>query len=156
MSDKQIRTDLHFLRVAFLTALDRSKDPSTKVGAIIVAPDGRKMSGGYNGFVAGAPEEEDSWINRPKKYPRVIHAELNALLNCPFEKAGCTVYCSLHPCTECLKALIQSGITRIVYYGVPNERWAIDDAVFAELAPMVEWQNYSDDPIIEGLRILYS
>lgn len=75
---KRTRTDVHFLRVAVLTALDRSKDPSTKVGAIIVAPDGKKMSGGYNGFVSGAPEHPENWNDRPKKYPRVIHAELNA------------------------------------------------------------------------------
>jgi len=153
---KESRIDRHYLRSATLLALDRSKDPSTKVGAIIVAPDGRKISGGYNGFVRGAPESDEVWLDRPSKYKRVLHAEKNAILNCPFPTEGATLYCTLHPCIECLKDIIQAGIARIVYYGKPCERWEIDPEVFAELSPMVAWTPIDGDYVIEMLRKLYT
>jgi deoxycytidylate deaminase len=152
---KQTRLDLHHLRQAFLVALDRSKDPSTKVAAIILAPDGKKMSCGYNGMVAGAPESDAVWHDRDAKYRRVIHAELNSILNCPFETSGCTIYCTLHPCAQCLKLLIQAGIKRIVHYGAPWERDP-DWDVSLELQHMVVITRYDNDSIIEGLKELYN
>ena len=151
---KQERIDRSYLRMAHIIALDRSKDPSTKVGAIIVAPDGRKMSGGYNGMVAGAPEPEQRWQTREDKYRHVIHAEVNAILNCPFDTVGSTIYCSLHPCGQCMKFIVQSGIKRIVHYGPMWEREPDKDIV-AELSNMIEVVRYDDDPIILGLQHLY-
>lgn len=154
LTSKQIKLDLHHLRQAFLVALDRSKDPSTKVAAIILAPDGRKMSCGYNGMVTGASESEELWLDRDWKIRRVVHAELNSILNCPFETAGCTIYCTLHPCAQCLKLLIQAGIKRVVHYGEPWERDP-DWDVLLELQHMVVITRYDDDSIIEGLKELY-
>jgi dCMP deaminase len=91
-----------------------SKDPSTQVGAIIVSSDNRKMSFGYNGFVCGIEETDDKW-KRPTKYNYVQHAELNAVINCPFDKTGCTLYCTHQPCHRCLEMAAQSGIVRVVY-----------------------------------------
>jgi dCMP deaminase len=91
-----------------------SKDPSTQVGAVIVGADNRKMSFGYNGFVAGIEEDATKW-ERPLKYQYVQHAELNAIINCPFDTVGCTLYCTHQPCHRCLEMVAQSGIRRIVF-----------------------------------------
>lgn len=92
----------------------RSKDPNTKVGAVIVSPDNRRLFVGYNGFVRGVLENIQRW-KRPEKYRRVLHAEENALLqrNCDVECWTCFV--TLRPCAHCSQQLAQSGIKKIVY-----------------------------------------
>jgi dCMP deaminase len=97
-----------------------SKDPSTKVGAVLVTPDNRQHSIGYNGFPVGIKETSDKW-ERPLKYEYVIHAEVNAILNAQFKTNGCKVYCTHEPCHRCLGVLLNSGIKNI-YYGTPYER----------------------------------
>lgn len=109
----QARMHQHWMRIAECYSL-LSKDPSTKVGAVIVSPDGRKLSGGYNGFARGMPESQELW-QRPEKYDRVIHAELNALLNCPFDTMGCACYCTHQPCHICIQHLINAGIQALYY-----------------------------------------
>ena len=101
----------------------RSKDPNTQVGAIIVSKDDRILSVGYNGFPNGCSDDEFPWARSAKreydtKYPYVVHAELNAILNFRGDNKafeGSTLYVTLFPCHECAKAIIQSGITRLVY-----------------------------------------
>lgn len=153
--EKQEQLDRHYLRQATLIALDRSRDPNTKVSAIIVAPDGRKQSCGYNGFVAGAHETAELWQNRDEKIARVLHAEMNALLNCPFDCVGTTLYCTLHPCSECLKAIIQAGVKRIVHYG-PLWKNELRPDLVKELSTMIEVVRYDDDPIIEQIKAIYA
>lgn len=158
MNEKTQKLDLHYLRMAKLIALDRSKDPSTKVGAVLVHKDGRRMSGGYNGMVAGMVEDDQVWNDRPIKYANVIHAEVNAVLNCPFSNdlEGATLYCTMHPCSQCLKLLVQAGIRRIVYYGQIWERDPdADMGVFERLESMVEIVRYQGDPILDGLLALF-
>ena len=110
--------DEYFMGLAHLSAL-RSKDPSTQVGACIVDPSHRVVSVGYNGFPFGCSDDEFPWSREggvlESKYAYVVHAELNAILNSPRSVSGCTIYVSLFPCNECAKAIIQSGIKRIVY-----------------------------------------
>ena len=110
--------DEHFMGLAHLSAL-RSKDPNTKVGAAIVDDNHRVVSVGYNGFPKGCSDEVFPWgrdgDTLDSKYAFVVHAELNAILNSKWPVAGCTIYVSLFPCNECAKAIIQSGIHRIVY-----------------------------------------
>ena len=114
-----ISWDEYFMGVAIL-ASQRSKDPSTQVGACIVDGDKRILSTGYNGFPQGCSDDEFPW-NRDEaegetKYQYVVHAELNAILNASGKKlAGSTVYVGLFPCNECAKAIIQSGIKEVVY-----------------------------------------
>jgi deoxycytidylate deaminase len=91
-----------------------SKDPTTKVGAVIVTPDNRQCSIGYNGFAKGIEETEEKW-ERPTKYEYVIHSEMNAIMNCPFDTHGCTVYITMTPCHRCITHLVNAGIKRIVY-----------------------------------------
>lgn len=110
--------DEYFMGLAHLSAL-RSKDPNTQVGACIVSPDKKVVGIGYNGFPRGCSDNDFPW-NREggvldSKYAYVVHAELNAILNSNQDLRGCTVYVSLFPCNECAKAIIQSGIKRVVY-----------------------------------------
>ena len=108
----------YFMGLAHLSAM-RSKDPSTQVGAVIVDERKRVVSIGYNGMPYGCDDDEFTWEREGQfldtKYPYVVHAELNAILNAPRPVIGCTIYVSLFPCNECAKAIIQSGITRVVY-----------------------------------------
>ena len=122
MSDKRrdyISWDEYFMGVALLAA-ERSKDPSTQVGACIVDENKRILSTGYNGFPQGCSDDEFPW-NRDEslgetKYPFVVHAELNAILNSSGKSlSGATLYVGLFPCNECAKAIIQSGIREVVY-----------------------------------------
>lgn len=113
-----INWDEYFMGVAMLSAL-RSKDPNTKVGACIVTPSLRIVGVGYNGLPRGCNDGEFPWERQGEfletKYPFVVHAELNAILNSTRSLEGCTIYVSLFPCNECVKAIIQSGIKEIVY-----------------------------------------
>jgi dCMP deaminase len=101
-----------------------SKDPSTQVGCVIVDPDRKVVGLGFNGFPRGVEDTWERYNDRLAKIPRVVHAEANAILNAGRDLAGCTAYVTLHPCCECAKLLIQSGIT-VVY--APNDdlpdRW---------------------------------
>lgn len=114
-----ISWDEYFMGVALLAA-QRSKDPSTQVGACIVDSSKRILSTGYNGFPHGCSDDDFPW-NRDDskgetKYQFVVHAELNAILNASGKNLnGSTVYVALFPCNECAKAIIQSGITEVVY-----------------------------------------
>lgn len=126
--------DERFLNLADYWAGECSKDPSTKVGAVLVSPDRRQVILGYNGFPRGVWDKEDLYENKQEKYPRVVHAELNAILNSPVRPEGWTIYVSpIPPCTECTKAIIQSGIKRVVFRAKPElgDKW-IDSWKIAE------------------------
>ena len=112
-----ISWDEYFMGVAMLAAR-RSKDPSTQVGACIVSQDNIIVSTGYNGMPKGCSDDEFPWGREgaETKYPFVVHAELNAILNANGrDLRGCKIYVALFPCNECAKAIIQSGIREIYY-----------------------------------------
>lgn len=112
-----ISWDEYFMGVAMLAAY-RSKDPNTQVGACIVSQDNVIISTGYNGLPNGCSDDEYPWDREGKetKYPFVVHAELNAILNSGGRKlSGAKLYVALFPCNECAKAIIQSGIKEIYY-----------------------------------------
>ena len=122
MSEKiidYIGWDDYFMGVSLLAA-DRSKDPSTQVGACIVSDDNRILSTGYNGFPQGCSDDDFPW-NRDEalgetKYNFVVHAELNAILNAGGKSlVGSRIFVSLFPCHECAKAIIQAGVKEVVY-----------------------------------------
>lgn len=122
MSEKRIDYigwDDYFMGVSLLAA-DRSKDPSTQVGACIVSDDNRILSTGYNGFPQGCSDDDFPW-NRDEalgetKYNFVVHAELNAILNAGGKSlVGSRIFVSLFPCHECAKAIIQAGVKEVVY-----------------------------------------
>ncbi len=112
-----ITWDEYFMGVAMLAAC-RSKDPSTQVGACIVSPENIIISTGYNGMPKGCSDDEFPWdrTGEDTKYPYVVHAELNAILNANGrDLRGSRIYVALFPCNECAKAIIQSGIREIYY-----------------------------------------
>ena len=74
----------------------------------------RELSLGYNGMPRGIPEPDWLW-ERPLKYLVVQHAERNAIIQAPFDTAGCTVYCTHQPCPDCLGLMINAGIRRVLY-----------------------------------------
>ena len=122
MADKRldyISWDEYFMGVSLLAA-QRSKDPNTQVGACIIDNQNRILSTGYNGFPHGCSDDDFPW-NRDSslgetKYQFVVHAELNAILNARGKNlAGAKLYVSLFPCHECAKAIIQAGISEVVY-----------------------------------------
>ena len=116
-----ISWDEYFMGIALLSA-QRSKDNSTQVGACIVNKENKIVSVGYNGMPTGCSDDEMPWERSAEneldtKYPFVCHAELNAILNSNISSlSGCTVYVTLFPCNECAKAIIQSGIKKVIYY----------------------------------------
>ena len=117
--ENYISWDEYFMGVAMLAAM-RSKDPSTQVGACIVDCENRILSTGYNGFPSGCSDDEFPWEREggfsETKYPFVVHAELNAILNASGKSlAGSKLYVALFPCHECAKAIIQSGVAEVVY-----------------------------------------
>ena len=113
-----ISWDEYFMGLAHLSAL-RSKDPNTQVGACIVDEENKVVSIGYNGMPRGCQDNKMPWEREggflTTKYAYVVHAELNAILNSPRSVKNCTLYVSLFPCNECAKAIIQSGIKKVVY-----------------------------------------
>ena len=112
-----ISWDEYFMGVAMLAA-HRSKDPSTQVGACIVSPENIIISTGYNGMPKGCSDDEFPWerTGEETKYPYVVHAELNAILNANGrDLRSSRVYVALFPCNECAKAIIQSGVKEVVY-----------------------------------------
>ena len=115
----QLNWDEYFMGMAVLSSL-RSKDPSTKVGAVIVNDEKKVVSIGYNGMPRNIDDDDLTWNKGEgldSKYLYVCHAELNAILNARngSSLSNCTVYVTLFPCNECTKALIQVGIKEVVY-----------------------------------------
>ena len=112
-----ITWDEYFMGIAILAAR-RSKDPSTQVGACIVSQDNIIISTGYTGMPIGCSDDDFPWdrTGEDTKYPYVVHAELNAILNANGrDLRGSRIYVALFPCNECAKAIIQSGIKEIFY-----------------------------------------
>ena len=125
-----ISWDEYFMGVALLAAR-RSKDPSTQVGACIVSPEKIIISTGYNGLPNGCSDDEYPWGREGEetKYPYVVHAELNAILNAGGRVLrGAKLYVALFPCNECAKAIIQSGIKEVIYL---SDKYAATDVVKA-------------------------
>ena len=112
-----INWDEYFMGIAMLAAR-RSKDPNTQVGACIVSDDNIIISTGYNGMPKGCSDDVFPWerTGEETKYPYVVHAELNAILNASGrDLRGSRIYVALFPCNECAKAIIQSGIKEVIY-----------------------------------------
>lgn len=94
----------------------KSKDPSTKVGALITDSDHAIISTGFNGFPSGVVDRPERYEDRELKYQMVVHAEMNAILLAAKNGKslkGCTIWVNKYPCCECTKAIIQSGIEQV-------------------------------------------
>ena len=105
-----------FMEVAFLVA-SWSKDNSTKVGAVVVGPDREIRATGYNGLVRGVDDDKPERMERPTKYDFFEHAERNAIYNACLTGTSlknCTIFITFPPCSDCARAIIQSGIKRVI------------------------------------------
>ena len=127
MSDKW---DIRFLELAKHIS-GWSKDPSTKVGCIVVGEDREIRSTGFNGFPRGISDDNDRLTDREKKYPLICHAEENAIMHAArigVSLKGSTAYVTWPPCSRCARSLIQAGIKEVVYSTTEEvpERW-LDD-----------------------------
>ena len=113
-----ISWDECFMKIAFIIA-DRSKDPSTQAGAVIVNEKNVVVGMGYNGWPRGIDSNELPWEREGSledtKYAYVCHAEENAIYNANNWTENCKVYCTLFPCNECAKTIIQNGIKEVIY-----------------------------------------
>lgn len=113
-----ISWDEYFMGIAVLSGM-RSKDPSTMVGSCVVDEENKIVGIGYNGMPRGCSDDMFPWGREGEhlktKYPYVVHAELNAILNSTRSLKGCRIYVGLFPCNECAKAIVQSGIRQVVY-----------------------------------------
>jgi len=121
LSNRLNKHHYHFLSVAD-TISQASKDPSTKVGAVIVDKDNRIVSTGYNGFPKGIDDTEDRLHDRETKLSYTLHAELNAVLFARRDLSECTLYTTFVPCSECAKIIIQTGIKKVYSYIVPADK----------------------------------
>ncbi|MGA1495217.1 MAG: deoxycytidylate deaminase [Rhodothermales bacterium] len=118
--------DSRFMEMAVLVS-SWSKDPGTKVGAVLVG-ERNILATGYNGFPSGIDDNPARYADREVKLAYTVHAEVNALLNAAKNGAkteGSTLYATFHPCVNCAAAIIQGGIRRVVCPSVESapERW---------------------------------
>lgn len=142
---RQKKWDLRFLELARVVA-SWSKDPSSKCGAVIVRPNLTVMSMGYNGHPQGMSDAPENYDDRSKKYSRVVHAEMNALLfsRDPLPLTGCTLYTTAPPCDRCVVHCIQAGLHRYVFSAPSKgqkERWNV--------AATMEYLKESSSVVVE-------
>lgn len=115
--------DRRFLEMAKLIST-WSKDPSTKVGAVIADKDNRIISVGYNGFPRDIVDYEEALNDRELKYQIIIHAEINAIMFANRSLKDCVLYTyPFEPCSKCASIIIQSGISKVVSKPNTEERW---------------------------------
>ena len=130
MSDKW---DKRFLELAKHISL-WSKDPSTKVGCVVVGEDREIRSTGFNGFPRGIEDDDGRLSDRARKYPLICHAEENAIMHAArvgVSLKGNTAYVTWPPCSRCTRSLIQAGIEEVVFpkeLDIPD-RWQEDFAI---------------------------
>lgn len=143
MSNSQLRWDKYFLRIVEAVG-QKSKDPSTKVGCVIVGEDNQILSTGFNGFPRGVKDRDLRYFNREIKYKYIEHADRNAIYNAArtgIVLKDATMYLPWDPCHACTRAIIQSGIIRVVVANVPvtqdlidrwGDSWAISSTMLIE------------------------
>lgn len=119
--------DKRFLQLAQLVA-QWSKDPATQVGSVIVNERKQILGIGFNGFPRGVEDKPEMYTDRNIKLMYVSHAERNALDNCLVDlfSQNAVLYCTLFPCTDCAKGIIQRGIKRVVSFYPESDRFAPD------------------------------
>lgn len=149
----QKKIDKRYLRMCYINGLEMSKDPSRKVGALIVSKDDSQIALGYNGFTRGIKETKEKW-ERPLKYEYVIHAEMNAISHCKFDMKKSTLYTTFKPCHRCLSVMINAGVKRVVYYEDPEPFQNQNDDVYKDLIGLIKEKSYPlDDTILKIFEI---
>lgn len=130
---KRLNWEEYFLGLVQLSAM-RSKDPNTQVGAVVVNDDNRIIGMGYNGMPGGDdtfPWAREAEKTKDTKYPYVVHAELNAILNTTAPTKGAHLYVSLFPCSNCAKLIVQAGIKSVCF--IDDKYHDTEDAEIARI-----------------------
>lgn len=134
--DETVKWHKRYLDVAKETA-KWSKDPSRKIGSVIVGTMGQIISLGYNGFPRGVVDTEERLNNREQKYKYIVHSEMNCIFNAIHNNAstvGATIYVTGLPvCHECAKAIIQVGIKEVIMDTTPIDNWEESGKLALEL-----------------------
>lgn len=116
--EDRISWDECFMKIAHVIS-ERSQDPSTQAGSVVASRDNVVVGVGYNGWPRGIESEDLPWDRdgdfENTKYAYVCHAEENAIYNSSGSTKDCKIYCTLFPCNECAKAIIQNGIKEVIY-----------------------------------------
>ncbi|AMQ66003.1 dCMP deaminase [Stenotrophomonas phage vB_SmaS-DLP_6] len=146
--EKQKFWDMRFAQLAKLVSL-WSKDPSTKVGSVIVRPDKTIASVGFNGFPKGVPDTPEWYEDREIKYKLVKHAEENAILFSQESLEGYTLYVyPLPPCSQCAGDIVQRGIKRVVAVVPPAQMPRTNDPNFAFHLTRMMFDNAGVDFVV--------
>lgn len=156
---KPLSWEEYFMTLALVASL-KSKDPSTQVGAVIIDNKSRKViSSGYNGFPRYVDDNKIPQT-RPEKYFYVVHAELNAILHAERQLNDCSLYVTSFPCSECMKAVVQTGIKKVAYLSeLSGNDWEESKKAtmkLAELAGVSVTQFNSQHEIIDYLKSMIS
>ena len=152
---REDKWDRHFLGLAHYNSR-MSKDPSTKVGAVITRPDQTVVSLGFNGFARNMRDDPELYADREQKYARIVHGEMNAIFSAKQSVDGCTLYTTpFAPCERCAVQVIQAGIVRVVTVEPTpelKERWgdALDRAAgyFEEAGVKLKFMNVDLDALL--------
>jgi dCMP deaminase len=129
--------DLRFIDLARHIS-EWSKDPSTKVGCVIVGEDREIRSTGFNGFPRGIVDTSERLEDRNQKYPMICHADENAIMHAArigVSLKGTMAYVTWPPCSRCSRSLIQAGVSEVVYPSnvqIPD-RWQSDFDIASEM-----------------------
>jgi dCMP deaminase len=115
-----------------------SKDPSTKVGCVVVGPDREIRSTGFNGFPRGIEDSLERLNDRERKYPLVCHAEENAIMHAArigVSLKGCIAFVTWPPCTRCARSFVQAGLSEVVYPAALEipDRWQEDFGISSRM-----------------------
>ena len=126
MTDLQrAKWNRRFIDLAYHVA-EWSRDPSTKVGAVITDGAKRVIGMGFNGFPAGVEDTDARYEERSVKYKLIVHAEANAIMHSGVRVNGGWLFTTMFPCTDCTKLIIQSGIIAVVTPKPRDDLWGID------------------------------
>lgn len=131
MTDNELKWHLRFLNLVDHVA-QWSKDPSSKVGCVLIRPDRTIASVGFNGFARDMSDRQELYNNREIKLSRVIHAEMNCVLNAREPVKGYSLYTSFPSCNRCSVHMIQAGIRKFVCWSPTPEqsaRWDFSESI---------------------------
>jgi dCMP deaminase len=137
-SPRQVaKRDEKYMSLAFCIAYLFSKDPDTQVGAVLVGPNNMPRGWGFNGPPRNINDDDVNW-NRPFKYSKIIHAEINAIrhsfLSAGEDLGNATMYVTAPPCEKCMLEMAMWGIGKVVYFAsTPKEGSSINKESFEKV-----------------------
>ena len=163
--EKYMSWESYFMSIAIISSF-RSKDPKTQTGACIIDTNNKIIGVGYNGLPRGCDDNDPSfWKDdddkdiEKSKHSYVIHAEKNAILNSiTRDLTNASIYITLHPCSSCAQAIIQTGIKKVIYLHVKphheKENKAVQKMFNSAKVELISYKelNAKDKDIIEKIE----